>query len=53
MKDILILGGTQFFGIGLVEKLVSEGKNVTITNRGRIRIKDPFDDKVVRLMIGR
>ncbi|CAM3492324.1 hypothetical protein GCM10009865_18670 [Aeromicrobium ponti] len=51
MNDILVLGGTQFFGKKLVEKLLLEGKKVTIATRGLT--KDPFGDKVERLIIDR
>jgi nucleoside-diphosphate-sugar epimerase len=51
MNDILVLGGTQFFGKRLVEKLLTEGKKVTIATRGLT--KDPFGDKVKRLIIDR
>lgn len=51
MKNILILGGTQFFGKRLVEKLLSEGKQVTIATRGRT--PDPFGERVERLFVDR
>ena len=35
MKNILIIGGTRFFGSELVELLVDEGHNVTILTRGQ------------------
>lgn len=51
MQDILVLGGTQYFGKQLVEKLLADGKNVTIATRGLAA--DYFGDKVNRLIIDR
>ncbi|WP_075982731.1 NAD-dependent epimerase/dehydratase family protein [Bacillus massilinigeriensis] len=51
MKDVLVLGGTQFFGKRLVEKLIDSGKNVTIATRGLT--PDSFGDKVNRLILDR
>lgn len=51
MLNILVLGGTQFFGKRLVEKLIEEGMIVTIATRGRTM--DPFGEKVERLVIDR
>ncbi|MBT2691015.1 NAD-dependent epimerase/dehydratase family protein [Bacillus sp. ISL-47] len=51
MQDILVLGGTQFFGKRLVEKLLRKEKNVTIATRGLT--KDSFGDSVERLTIDR
>lgn len=51
MQKILVLGGTQFFGKKLVEKLIENGKAVTIATRGLT--PDPFGDKVERLLIDR
>ncbi|WP_391120104.1 NAD-dependent epimerase/dehydratase family protein [Psychrobacillus sp. L3] len=51
LGNILVLGGTQFFGKKLVYKLLGNGLNVTIATRGLN--KDPFGDKVERLIIDR
>lgn len=51
MKQVLILGGTQFFGKSLVGKLINANIAVTIATRGNS--KDPFGDKVERLIIDR
>jgi len=51
MENVLVLGGTQFFGKLLVQKLLDEGKNVTIATRGLV--EDPFSDNVTRLIIDR
>ncbi|MDZ5473796.1 NAD-dependent epimerase/dehydratase family protein [Bacillus sp. 31A1R] len=51
MNNILVLGGTQFFGKRLVERLIEEGKNVTIATRGKTA--DSFGDKVNRLILDR
>ena len=32
--DILILGGTRFFGIHMVNELINQGHNITIATRG-------------------
>lgn len=51
MKKVLVLGGTQYFGKKLVEKLIENGDEVTIATRGSKR--DPFGKKVKRLIIDR
>lgn len=51
MKNVLVLGGTQFFGKRLVQRFIEEGSNVTIATRGMTA--DPFGDKVERLIIDR
>ncbi|UII54412.1 NAD-dependent epimerase/dehydratase family protein [Cytobacillus spongiae] len=51
MNNILVLGGTQFFGKRLVQRLIDEGKQVTIATRGKT--SDPFGDHVQRLKIDR
>lgn len=51
MERILVLGGTQFFGKRLVEKLIENGKHVTIATRGLTA--DRFGDKVERIIIDR
>jgi len=49
--DSLILGGTQFVGLHLVEYLIKEGHKVTILNRGLSEAKLP--DEVTRLTADR
>lgn len=51
MKTVLVLGGTQFFGKRLVQRLLDEGHRVTIATRGMTQ--DNFGDKVERLTIDR
>lgn len=51
MKNILVLGGTRFFGRKLVEKLIEEGHNVTIMTRGQSG--NPFGEKVEHLVVNR
>ena len=51
MERVLVLGGTQFFGKLLVEKLLNDNIAVTIATRGQS--KDPFGEKVERLIIDR
>lgn len=48
---ILVIGGTRFFGIPMVEELLRRGHEVTIATRGRAQ--DPFGDSVERLVIER
>jgi len=47
----LVLGGTRFMGIHLVNELISAGYDVTIATRGTA--PDPFGDKVTRLVADR
>ncbi len=49
--DILVIGGTRFFGIPMVNKLIDAGHNVTIATRGNA--KDSFGDKVKRIFLER
>ncbi|PKR84203.1 NAD-dependent epimerase/dehydratase family protein [Heyndrickxia camelliae] len=48
MKNILVLGGTRFFGRELVELLIEEGHNIAIMTRGKSG--NPFGDKVEHLI---
>lgn len=49
--DILVLGGTRFFGIHLVRELLAQGHRVTLATRGRAA--DMFGDQVHRLIVER
>lgn len=49
--DILVIGGTRFFGIYLVEELIKRGHNVTIATRGIA--KDNFGSRVSRIILER
>jgi len=49
--NILVLGGTRFAGIHLVNELVAEGHDVTIATRGKT--SDSFGNKVTRIIIER
>lgn len=49
--NILVLGGTRFFGVHMVNSLLQRGHNVTIATRGKT--KDMFGDKVERVIIER
>ncbi|SHG65463.1 NAD-dependent epimerase/dehydratase family protein [Ornithinibacillus halophilus] len=51
MKTALVLGGTRFFGVNLVETLLEKGVQVTIATRQNST--DPFGDKVDRLKLDR
>ncbi|SHK57001.1 Nucleoside-diphosphate-sugar epimerase [Anaerocolumna jejuensis DSM 15929] len=48
---VLVLGGTRFFGIHLVEELLLKGCDVTIATRGLT--PDPFGDRVKRIKADR
>lgn len=48
---ILVLGGTRFFGIPMIEELLRQGHEVTIATRQNA--KDSFGDKVSRIKIER
>lgn len=49
--NILVIGGTRFFGIHTVNELLAQGHNVTIATRGRA--KDIFGDRVSRITLER
>ncbi|WP_062109957.1 NAD-dependent epimerase/dehydratase family protein [Bacillus niameyensis] len=51
MKNILVLGGTRFFGRELVELLIAEGHHVVIMTRGQSG--NPFGDQVEHLIANR
>lgn len=46
--NILVIGGTRYFGIYLVKELLAQGHNVTIATRGIS--KDNYGDKVSRII---
>ena len=50
-KNILIIGGTRYFGKRLVRRLLDAGHRVTIATRGRAA--DDFGDRVRRLVVDR
>lgn len=49
--DILVIGGTRYFGIHMVCELLAKGHNVTIATRGKA--SDSFGDKVKRIVMER
>jgi HD-GYP domain-containing protein (c-di-GMP phosphodiesterase class II) len=49
--NILVLGGTRYFGIPMVKDLLNQGHNVTIATRGFA--KDPYGNRVSRIIIER
>lgn len=51
IMKVLVLGGTRFFGIHMVNSLLKKGHNVTIATRGKT--KDIFGQKVERVIIER
>ena len=48
---ILVMGGTRFFGIHMVNELLSKGHDVTIATRGKV--SDKYGSKVKRVIIER
>ena len=48
---VLVLGGTRFFGIHMVNELLKNGHDVTIATRGRA--EDLFGDSVKRIVVER
>lgn len=51
LKNILLFGGTRFFGRKLVDLLINDGHHVTIVTRGKSG--NPFGDKVEHIMADR
>lgn len=49
--NILVLGGTRFFGIPMIEELIRQGHDVTIATRQMK--KDNFGDSVKRIQLER
>ena len=50
-KNILVIGGTRFFGKLLVQRLLGAGHQVTIASRGNA--PDPFGARVKRIKVDR
>lgn len=50
-KNILVIGGTRYFGKLLVQRLLQGGHKVTIATRGRA--SDPFGDRIARIRVDR
>ncbi len=48
---ILVVGGTRFFGIPMVEKLLADGHDVTIATRGNA--VNPFADRTKQILMDR
>ena len=48
---ILVLGGTRFFGVHMVNDLIEKGHEVTIATRGQA--PDDFGDSVMRIRLDR
>lgn len=49
--NVLVMGGTRYFGIYLVKELLTQGHNVTIATRGNV--KDGYGDRVSRITFER
>lgn len=50
-KNILVIGGTRFFGKLLVQRLIMAGHKVTVATRGYA--PDPFGQRVERIRVDR
>jgi nucleoside-diphosphate-sugar epimerase len=50
-KNILVIGGTRYFGKLLVQRLLQAGHRVTIATRGRA--SDPFGQRIERIRVDR
>ena len=50
-KNVLIIGGTRYFGKRLVAKLLAQGHRVTLATRGLT--PDAFGDRVQRIAVNR
>ncbi|MDB5933284.1 MAG: hypothetical protein JWQ01_628 [Massilia sp.] len=50
-KNILVIGGTRYFGKLLVQRLLQAGHRVTIATRGRT--PDPFGARIERIRVDR
>ncbi|HZX29025.1 MAG TPA: NAD-dependent epimerase/dehydratase family protein [Telluria sp.] len=50
-KQVLVIGGTRFFGKLLVQRLLAAGHQVTIATRGRA--PDPFGARIGRIKVDR
>lgn len=46
---ILVIGGTRFFGVPMVKKLIADGHEVTLATRGQH--KDTFGSAVLRIVM--
>ncbi|MCM1231134.1 MAG: NAD-dependent epimerase/dehydratase family protein [Ruminococcus flavefaciens] len=51
MMNILVIGGTRFFGIHMVNELLTQGHDITIATRGKAA--DEYGDRVRRIVIER
>ena len=48
---ILVIGGTRYFGIHMVNKLLEQGHEITIATRGKT--PDLYENRVKRIVIQR
>lgn len=50
-KNVLVIGGTRFFGIPMIRRLLEDGHCVTVATRGKNQ--DDFGDLVERIIMDR
>ena len=48
---ILVIGGTRFFGIHMVNELLAQGHDITIATRGKAA--DTYGNRVQRIILDR
>jgi nucleoside-diphosphate-sugar epimerase len=46
--QVLVIGGSRFIGLAIVQRLINEGHRITLLNRGRSQ--DPFGTRVNRVL---
>ena len=51
IMNVLVVGGTRFFGIPMVEKLIADGHDVTIATRGLSN--NPFKEATKQIVLNR
>ncbi len=48
---ILVIGGTRFFGIPMIAKLLEEGHDIAVATRGNL--KNPFEERTENIILDR
>ncbi|MDO5122073.1 MAG: NAD-dependent epimerase/dehydratase family protein [Erysipelotrichaceae bacterium] len=49
--EILVIGGTRFFGIPMIAKLLEKGHHIAVATRGNL--KNPFSDRTENIILDR